>query len=59
MDTKPIFEDADDLANTRIVDHLLIRDPKSGIVIVNQRGSVVSPLFVENPRNEDDANPTD
>jgi hypothetical protein len=53
MDTKPISDDADDLANTKIIEHLLIRDGKTGLVLVNRQGSVVAPLIAEKPQNED------
>lgn len=59
MDTKPILDDVDEKTNVKIVDHIIIRDTKSGVVLVNQRGSVVSPLIAEKPRNEDDGKAID
>ncbi|RYD62464.1 MAG: hypothetical protein EOP83_14510 [Verrucomicrobiaceae bacterium] len=53
MDTKQILEEPDDLANTNIVEHLLIRDGKTGLVLVNRQESVVAPLIAEKPQNED------
>jgi hypothetical protein len=48
-----------DVTRPTIVGHLVIRDPESGEVFVNQRTSVIRPLE-ENPLNvEDDSDKLD
>jgi hypothetical protein len=54
-ETSPV----DDVSATMVVDHLVIRDRKSGEIIVNRRGGIAERVISETHLDADDNNTED